>query len=158
MPQKVGSVAERYGRLRPVEYVKGKGWRCICDCGVEKMVMGGNLRRGNVLSCGCWRSEMGVKRGLANINKMRAEGKQFGWAVYNANKKARVTGVVQVRPMLLKKKKNCHNNCWVCRRPARHMLCMRCYGHDSRATEKKVGKPNLSGGERKRTKQTLNAA
>lgn len=158
MPQKVGDVAERYGRLRPIEYIKGKGWRCVCDCGNEKMVMGGNLRSGNVLSCGCWRSEMGAKRGLANINKMRADGRKFGWAIYNANKKARVTGVITVRPMLLKKKKRCQNNCWVCRRPTRYMLCMRCYGHDSEGTQVEVGEPHLSGGKGKRKKQIVGAA
>ena len=33
---------------------KGKAyWKCLCDCGNETIVSGGNLRDGSVKSCGC---------------------------------------------------------------------------------------------------------
>ena len=28
-------------------------WLCRCDCGTEKTVLGGNLKRGTTVSCGC---------------------------------------------------------------------------------------------------------
>lgn len=28
-------------------------WHCLCDCGEETIVFGGDLRRGHTLSCGC---------------------------------------------------------------------------------------------------------
>jgi hypothetical protein len=32
-------------------------WRCRCDCGVERLVLGGNLHSGQSTSCGCVRRE-----------------------------------------------------------------------------------------------------
>ena len=32
-------------------------WNCICSCGTERVVLGGNLRRGHSKSCGCLRIE-----------------------------------------------------------------------------------------------------
>jgi len=28
-------------------------WRCVCDCGGEKIIAGSSLRSGNTKSCGC---------------------------------------------------------------------------------------------------------
>lgn len=49
--------AARYGRLVPVEHIKGQGWRCRCDCGAEKFVTGNHLSSGAVVSCGCFHAE-----------------------------------------------------------------------------------------------------
>lgn len=38
---------DRWGQVR---------WRCLCDCGKEHAAVGGKLRRGEVLSCGCGKS------------------------------------------------------------------------------------------------------
>lgn len=32
-------------------------WRCVCDCGGEVNATAGNLKSGDVVSCGCWRRE-----------------------------------------------------------------------------------------------------
>lgn len=54
---------KRFGRLVVLEYAgegKGRGaskWRCICDCGVEKVILGKSLRSGVTLSCGCYHLE-----------------------------------------------------------------------------------------------------
>ena len=36
-------------------------WRCRCECGAEKVVMGSSLRNGNTLSCGCLLRERTTK-------------------------------------------------------------------------------------------------
>ena len=48
----------RFGRLMAVSPVQIKGerglrWKCICDCGNERIVHGGHLRAGTTKSCGC---------------------------------------------------------------------------------------------------------
>jgi 5-methylcytosine-specific restriction endonuclease McrA len=37
-------------------------WRCACDCGTAAIVTGGNLRRGNTSSCGCFQREDSARR------------------------------------------------------------------------------------------------
>jgi hypothetical protein len=37
-------------------------WRCVCECGKEKSVAGGNLRIGKSLSCGCFHHELVASR------------------------------------------------------------------------------------------------
>ena len=59
---------ERYGRLLVLEYSgkdhRGKHlWRCRCDCGNEKIVVGDNLSSGKSNSCGCLRKEFLSKKG-----------------------------------------------------------------------------------------------
>lgn len=51
-------VGKRSGRLVAVDRAgtggdRGALWRCVCDCGREKVVPGPILRRGAVASCGC---------------------------------------------------------------------------------------------------------
>lgn len=60
----------RNGRLRVIEPVSERGtqggvlWRCICDCGGEKIVPGANLRKGDrgTRSCGCLTREANARR------------------------------------------------------------------------------------------------
>lgn len=40
-------------------------WRCLCDCGKEKIIVGKLLKNGSVVSCGCY----GASRGAANQYK-----------------------------------------------------------------------------------------
>lgn len=48
---------QRFGRLLVLELLpeptRRKHYRCICDCGAEKIVEGANLKRGATKSCGC---------------------------------------------------------------------------------------------------------
>lgn len=44
---------ERFGRLTVLEYVGHKTWKCKCDCGNVKNILGVNLRNGSTISCGC---------------------------------------------------------------------------------------------------------
>lgn len=38
-----------------IELKKDARWLCKCDCGVQKIVRGNNLRSGKTTSCGCSR-------------------------------------------------------------------------------------------------------
>lgn len=55
----------RFGRLLVIEPAgilahRKMHWRCVCDCGREAVVVGGNLRQGITKSCGCLAKETGV--------------------------------------------------------------------------------------------------
>ncbi len=53
-------VGNRYGKLTVVSKAPPNGictrFVCICDCGKEKTIEGGELNRGNYKSCGCNRT------------------------------------------------------------------------------------------------------
>lgn len=62
---------EKYGKLTVVEFAgihenpcgtKRRLWKCICDCGNEKVVQEANLKNGTTVSCGCHRLEMAKQR------------------------------------------------------------------------------------------------
>lgn len=62
MSIKVNYVGRKYGRLTVIEYYgKAKDgsalWRCLCDCGGEKIARGSNLNKGFTQSCGCLQKE-----------------------------------------------------------------------------------------------------
>lgn len=67
----------RYGRLtvtgRAEDMIHPNGkkstvWECVCDCGNKVTVLGSNLERGHVKSCGCISkdSPSRLKHGMAN--------------------------------------------------------------------------------------------
>lgn len=52
----------RFGRLVVLRKASQKSgnaykWECLCDCGNKKYITIGNLIKGDILSCGCYRSE-----------------------------------------------------------------------------------------------------
>lgn len=60
----------RFGRLTALELVddyvapngrRRKQYRCVCDCGNEKIVLGENLSAGYTLSCGCLQKERALE-------------------------------------------------------------------------------------------------
>lgn len=58
---------------RPAGFkIKGKHWRCLCDCGIERVVAGWSLRSGSAKSCGNHRGE---------YNRQEWVGKRIGSCV-----------------------------------------------------------------------------
>lgn len=59
---------QKFGRWLIIEQAvsgdQGANWLCRCDCGVEKIVNGKNLRSGVTRSCGCFRKELLTTHGL----------------------------------------------------------------------------------------------
>ena len=57
---------QRFGRILVLGYSHTASnsvrWHCRCDCGTEKVIAGGSLRRGTTVSCGCQKVEKLVER------------------------------------------------------------------------------------------------
>lgn len=52
---------------------KEKKWLCECQCGTQKIVTGGDLRRGQSLSCGCLKNSKGVLKILELLKNHKIE-------------------------------------------------------------------------------------
>ncbi len=68
MPKKLNIVGNQYGRLTVIapaglNRFKKTLWLCRCVCGEEKTIVGAAMRSGNILSCGCIRSEQAAENG-----------------------------------------------------------------------------------------------
>lgn len=56
---RIGDISGRvFGRLRVIEYActikQVSHWRCVCECGKERVVAHNSLTTGNTRSCGCF--------------------------------------------------------------------------------------------------------
>lgn len=77
MKQKwVDLTGQKFGRWTALERVvkpnnRNTYWRCQCECGTIKEVMGKNLRNGRSTSCGCYKKEVDSER-MVQLNKTRA--------------------------------------------------------------------------------------
>lgn len=68
--KKVDMINKRFGNLVVMEEVdksyNGYIYKCKCDCGNEKNILGSSLRSGNTRSCGCLRKK--------TVSNMRRKG------------------------------------------------------------------------------------
>lgn len=60
-------IGQRFGRLTVIDRAENNKdgstrWLCVCDCGGTANVSKGNLRKGNVRSCGCINKEISSVR------------------------------------------------------------------------------------------------
>ncbi len=67
----VDLTGDRFGRLTAIEPTAARSgkdvvWRCRCECGRDALVGVGNLRSGQILSCGCLQYENRLKHGGAS--------------------------------------------------------------------------------------------
>lgn len=67
MPKPLDLTGKVFGRLRVIERAgsnrHGKvTWKCVCECGTSKIVIGSLLSNGTTKSCGCLRKEVTSKR------------------------------------------------------------------------------------------------
>jgi hypothetical protein len=77
VPRLIDISGQRFGYWTVVGYVgptartRAHEWRCICVCGVERVMRSHPLRVGLSQSCGCRKGEYSIKtRGLKLISKM----------------------------------------------------------------------------------------
>jgi hypothetical protein len=67
MSAKLDLTGMTFGRLTVIRFdsITGHGnsnWECMCECGTVKVIMGNNLVRGHIRSCGCLSRAMTVTR------------------------------------------------------------------------------------------------
>jgi len=72
MPKHIDLTGKKFGKLTALEKIKINGlyhWKCRCDCGNEKTVVAGNLKRKikPTKSCGCLNNEV-PRKGIDNPN------------------------------------------------------------------------------------------
>lgn len=78
MSKMIDITGQRFGKLIVIQRAEnskdGKArWLCKCDCGKEKIIIGTHLRRGKILSCGCYGHEITSKMFLDDLTN-----KKFG--------------------------------------------------------------------------------
>jgi hypothetical protein len=80
-------IGQVFGRLTVVGRAEndkhGKvQWRCLCECGAEKVTSGNKLQRGDTRSCGCLQRETNVsaptKHGAAKVGRSTREYQAWG--------------------------------------------------------------------------------
>ncbi len=69
MPKLIDLSGQRFGRLTVISFAGidkfgNKTWFCRCDCGKEKIISRGHLKKGDAQSCGCLKSEITTKRNI----------------------------------------------------------------------------------------------
>ena len=68
MPAKLQLDGQSFGRWTVISRSESRNgfvyWRCQCECGTVKDVMGVNLVKGTSLSCGCYSKEVATKHGM----------------------------------------------------------------------------------------------
>lgn len=63
MPKPIDLTGQKFGRLSVIERAPNNKdgrtmWKCRCDCGNERIIMGKSLRNGHTQSCGCLNREI----------------------------------------------------------------------------------------------------
>lgn len=80
MGKKENLIGQKFNRLTVIseyeynEKGKPRKWKCLCDCGNEKIVAGADLKRGHTKSCGCYQKEQISKATLKDLT-----GQRFGY-------------------------------------------------------------------------------
>lgn len=74
MPAPLNLLGQKFGRLTVVSFAytkyRNSYWNCVCECGNEKIVSSGNLKKGITVSCGCYQKEMARQKGKATVRLM----------------------------------------------------------------------------------------
>ena len=90
----VNETGNKYGKLtvlhrapKPESYKsKGAWWACQCECGNTKDVKGAQLRKGEILSCGCYnprlKDETGNVYGMLTVLELDREHKPRGYGFW----------------------------------------------------------------------------
>lgn len=91
--RKVDMTGQRYGRLTVTSFSHTNHvahWRCTCDCGNETVVSRGNLVKGQVQSCGCYREDHRAENGAKcarhgqRSNKAKGTGRSGTYTTWEA--------------------------------------------------------------------------
>ena len=59
--KRINLEGQKFGRLTVMDYQGKCRWKCICECGNIVYPLAGNLLKGDIKSCGCYRKEVASK-------------------------------------------------------------------------------------------------
>lgn len=84
MGELVDLTGQKFGRLTVIRIATEEErnnrvevyWLCKCDCGNEKIISGHSIKRGLVVSCGCYHKEISQKR--KNTEKVKQNFIKYG--------------------------------------------------------------------------------
>lgn len=81
---KIQMEGKTFGRLTVVGFDKilpnrHSNWECLCACGNTAFAAGNELRRGKVVSCGCYHREISTKHGMARKGSAVEEATYKSW-------------------------------------------------------------------------------
>ena len=72
-PQKELEIGKRYGNVTVKEWVNSRSVKYVCDCGKEKSCEIYDLRRGRIISCGCWKQGDEYKQTMRHLQAERVK-------------------------------------------------------------------------------------
>lgn len=108
-------IGKKFGRWTVIEEYKEKSnyimWKCLCDCGTEKIVNGGSLRSGQTKSCGCFMQEELSKRSRLPDGVAALQNKYTHYLKNARKRKYEFTIDIQEFENLIK------DNCYFCSAP-----------------------------------------
>lgn len=78
---------EKFGRLTVVARHQGKYWRCICDCGAERVVPSDKLKSGHTRSCGCLRAEVTAEKSTLHGGARRGAQREPEFSIWQSMKR-----------------------------------------------------------------------
>lgn len=77
MRKRIDLVGQNFGRLTVLEFAgrdrSGRSrWKCLCDCGKQKIIDGYHLKKQHIRSCGCLKTELpnNFKHGHAKTGRV----------------------------------------------------------------------------------------
>jgi hypothetical protein len=79
---------QKFNRWTVIEFIKTGFWKCICDCGTERIKCISALKSGGSKSCGCLRREVTRQRNLTDNPGITTHG-MTGTPEFSAFKDAR---------------------------------------------------------------------
>ncbi|MFA5240719.1 MAG: hypothetical protein WC476_13570 [Phycisphaerae bacterium] len=93
----------KYGRLVVIGYAgrtkdRHSLWKCVCDCGNTKTIIGNSMKRGDTTSCGCYAKEVefsqhnGLKHGMATTRAYNIWAQMIQRCINPKNKNYRLYG------------------------------------------------------------------
>lgn len=114
-------IGQKFGRLTIIKKdnsnKRGIFWLCKCDCGIEKVIYGEDIRQGKTKSCGCLRREGNHRRLVFGLSSMR---QAIGQYKVNAKKRGCVWDLTEEQF-----KKITQKDCYYCGTPPSNVVGQR---------------------------------
>ncbi len=116
----------RFGRLMVLEFCdqdlqKRFMWRCLCDCGNEKIIRSRHLTSGQIRSCGCLMRESSVVNGKVGAKKHSGSKSHLYKADLTQERREKTRNLVQLREWVKQVFERDNHTCDLCKRRGKGM-------------------------------------